>query len=137
MTSEERDNIRRRVEVRVDFMVQTFFASTMEMSGPEMGLYLVTLHYAWTNGARLPADEDRLRRTLRYDKDEWVKVWPTVLPKWTKDGSYLKNSKLSILYAAAWERMEVAVKKGREGGNAAAANARASADMARGPYLDP
>ena len=119
------------------FAVQTFFGTTMEMSGPEMGLYLISLNYAWTKGARLTADEESLRRTFRYEKEEWTVLWPTVSKKWTRDGQYLKNNKLSILYAAAWNDMVRSVENGRKGGNAKAANARAGAYSARGPTTHP
>jgi uncharacterized protein YdaU (DUF1376 family) len=137
VTPEERDNIRRLVERRTDFMVQAFFSSTLEMTGPEMGLYLLTLHYAWTNSARLPADEERLRRTLRFEKEEWGRVWKTIAAKWEKEGAWLKNRKLTSLYAQAWERTEIAVRSGGKGGKARAANANGIGPPAREPTSHP
>lgn len=91
----------------------------MELSGPERALYLISLAYAWTNGARLPADEERIRRALGYDPDEWAKHWPAVREKgWTKDGAHLVNRNLSSKYAEAFERARYGSERGRLGGKA-------------------
>jgi uncharacterized protein YdaU (DUF1376 family) len=121
----------------MEFRVHTFFGSTMEMTGPEMALYLLTLNYAWMNEARLPTDEERLRRTLRYDKDEWAKAWPVVSKKWAKDGAWLKNNKLSLIYAEAWERIRSAITDGKRGGLAKAANANRDRGSATDPTTPP
>lgn len=127
-----RDRVRRLVERRIDFMVETFFASTLNFTGPEMALYMLTLCYAWTNGAKLPADEERLQRTLRYDTDEWKRAWPAVSEKWSREGAFLKNRKLTVMYAAAWERTRASVVGGSNGGKAKAASFNKDKGSARG-----
>ena len=63
--------------------------SIRQMSDKQVRVYLELLCYSWLENpkATLPKDEDKLRKLLRMDRDEWEEVRIPVLAKFESDGN--------------------------------------------------
>ena len=106
-----------RVDFKLDFYVKDFIASTLTMSGPESAAYVYSLCVAWMQGASLPADPERIRRAMRYDREEWARVWAELEPRWplSDDGTKRVNKRLAREWEKAKERAKNATAKSQHG----------------------
>lgn len=83
----------RSPDFKMDFFTKDFLSSTATWTGPEAAAYALALIFAWTQGAALSADPERIRKALHYDPRDWRKVWPALEPKFplTADGTARRN----------------------------------------------
>ena len=72
-----------------------FLASTAEWAGEERALYLLVLAHSWAQGS-IPAEPERLRRLVGYDKDTFAAVWPQVSAKFVEQDGRLLNERLEV-----------------------------------------
>lgn len=105
------------VDYVMNFWVKDFFASTMTMSGPEAAAYALSLLVAWSQGASLPTDVEKIRRALRYDQDEWATIWPAIESKWkiTADATCRVNGRMKREWEDAQARLETYRRRSRVG----------------------
>lgn len=82
--------------------VGDFMASTATWTGPERGLYLQLLAFAWTAGT-LPADLTRLARAVNYSPEEFGALWPVMREKFTNGDGKLTNGRLERVRAGIAE----------------------------------
>ena len=78
------------------------------------GLYREMLSQAWLRGARLPADEEAIRRAVGATEAEWARCWPLVERFWKRDGDSLVNETQLKVYAEKHEQAERASERGRK-----------------------
>lgn len=79
------------------------------------GLYREMLTQAWRRGARLPADEETIRRAIACTPEEWERCWPAIKPYWRREGEYLVNDTQLEVYADSVQRTERASERGSKG----------------------
>ena len=91
-----------------------FLASTAEWSGEERALYLLILGHAWAANS-VPADPERLRRLLGYDKGTFSSAWPQVSTKFVEHEGRLYNERLEAHRMKSEELAEKRSKVGRKG----------------------
>lgn len=105
------------VDYMMNFWVKDFFASTMCMTGPEAAAYALSLLVAWSQGASLPNDTERIRRTMRYDPEEWAKVWPVIEGKWkvATNAAYRVNGRMRYEWEEAEARFKTYQQKSKAG----------------------
>lgn len=65
------------------------------------GIYREMLTQAWPRGARLPNDEEEIRRITRTSEKEWARSYPKVKRYWKVEGDYLVNETQQEVYAEA------------------------------------
>src|ERR1035437_7452582 len=95
------------VDYSMDFFVKDFLVATLPMTGPERAAYALSLVLAWTQGASLPTDPERLRRFMHYETDEWARVWPALEPKWPATGDRRVNRRQLKEWQIASDRLDV------------------------------
>jgi uncharacterized protein YdaU (DUF1376 family) len=104
----------RSPDFKMDFYVKDFLTSTATWTGSEVGAYAHLLILAWTQGAALPADPERIRTSCRYTPGEWKRLWVTLAPKFplTPDGTARRNPR----EVERWNEESVRVSKASEHG---------------------
>jgi uncharacterized protein YdaU (DUF1376 family) len=102
------------VDHKMDFFTKDFLASTLTMTAEEAGAYALSLVVGWTQGASLPLDPERIRRALRYDHDEWARLWPSLEPKWPIVGDHRENARQVEEWGKAAERSQSLSDAGRK-----------------------
>lgn len=70
-----------------------FLASTAEWTGEERSLYLTLLGYQWSLGS-LPAEPDKVRRVVQWDRKLFASCWPTVATKFIEQDGRMVNVRL-------------------------------------------
>jgi uncharacterized protein YdaU (DUF1376 family) len=84
----------------------------------QRGLYREMLTQAWRRGARLPNDEEAIRRAIGATEKEWRRCWPYVRFYWRQDGDSLVNDTQLQVYAetqAAVETNRTRAQRGARG----------------------
>lgn len=70
-----------------------FLAATAEWAGEEQALYLLLLGHQWALES-LPADVEKLRRLVRWEKKSFAAAWETVRSKFSERDGRLYNERL-------------------------------------------
>lgn len=90
-----------------------FDASTAAWSCVSVGAYIRLLNYSWVNDG-LPDREQKLRRIVRAELDEWDEIWEEVGPKWKPDETgRLRNARQEQARQDATAKYEQRVNAGK------------------------
>src|ERR1017187_938332 len=101
----------------MDFWTKDYLASTVELTASQRAGYALTLIVAWTQGASLPADPERIRKAIGFHQAEWRKIWPAIEDKWaiSSDGTRRTNARQRREWEAAETRASSLSEAGRRG----------------------
>lgn len=102
------------VDHKMDFFTKDFLASTLTMTGPEASAYSHLLLVAWTQEASLPLDPERIRIAIRYDREDWDRVWPTLKEKWPVVQGRRQNRRQRELWDEAMSRAAILSESARK-----------------------
>jgi uncharacterized protein YdaU (DUF1376 family)/ribosome modulation factor len=124
-------------EAYLPLYVGDFLASTAEWTGEEQALYALCLAYQWSIGS-LPADPEKVRRLVRWDRRTFARAWPQVRTKFpSSDGVRSQNCRLEVVRAHAMEVSRKRAEAGSKGGKAKKINATAVANATNLPQHNP
>jgi uncharacterized protein YdaU (DUF1376 family) len=83
------------------------------------GLYREMLTQAWRRGARLPMNEDAIKRAVGATDAEWARTWPAIATYWHESkGGVLVNDTQVEIYQESMDRIRAASNKGIKGARA-------------------
>jgi uncharacterized protein YdaU (DUF1376 family) len=108
------------------FFVGDFLGATVTWEGEERALYMLMLAYQWSGGA-LPANLEKLSRTLGYPHGKFITLWETVQVKFVNRKGSLYNERLEYHRARTVEISHARSSAGSIGGRASAAKRAAQA----------
>lgn len=91
-----------------------FLTATTEWTGEQQSLYLLLLAYQWANGS-LPADTGQLAIVSRYDRANFLTLWPIMAPKFTSTDGRLRNERLEFHRDKSREIATLRSESGRTG----------------------
>lgn len=97
------------------FFIGDFMASTVEWEGEEASLYLTLLCYQWSLES-LPTDAGKLCKIIRWDRDLFDRMWPTVAIKFIERNGRLINERLEQHRAKSRELSKKNKLSGQKGG---------------------
>lgn len=79
------------------------------------GLYREMLSQAWRRKARLPNNQEQIRRFTGCSEREWDECWPQIAAYWRVDGDSLVNDTQLEVYAECLRQKTAASNRGKAG----------------------
>lgn len=81
--------------------VADYITDTRHLSTIEHGAYLLLLMQAWTDGGKLPADPERLRRIAGLQPKEWKAAWPVLREFFSESDEGFRHKRIDRELSAA------------------------------------